>query len=152
MSRRRRVGLVVLTTFALLAAAEVGLNLLKGPEACVEIENGGPEPIEDLVLVLGDKRTTPERIGPGERTRIFLSGEGDRTLQVFFKQRGNALSTYQSPGFDPSMMYREGNRLVLKIQTNQVDRYQDEAVPATPFGRWIAATWKRFWKSLEDEA
>jgi hypothetical protein len=148
MTRRTRWTLIVLVIMALLVAAEVMLNLARGPQAMVQIENNGAEPIEDLVLVLGASRAEVLRVAPGAKAKVYLAGQGPRTLRLSFRQRGNALSGFDYPGFDPVQLSRDGFKLVLRVRPNEVERYQDDAEPATPMGWIVRDLWIRFLDAL----
>ena len=152
MTRSKRGGLIVLGVVAGLVAAEVGLNLWKGPEACVQVDNLGAEPIEGLVVSSGSSRAEVPRVAPNGSVRVYLGGTGPRTLSLGFRQRGNSLTNYQLPGFDPALMSQDGTRLILQIQTNAIVRFQDEAEPSTPFGLYARDLWRRFWESLTESA
>jgi len=149
MTRKTRGVLIALGVLAGSIAIEVGLRVTKRPEACVQVENLGPEPIEGLVASSGADRAESPRIEPGGRVRLFLPGRGPQTLQLSFRQRGNGMTGYQMPGFDPALMARDGSMLVLQIKPNTVTRFQDEAEPSTPIGRSLHDLWQRFWAALE---
>lgn len=149
MTRKTRGVLIALGVLAGLIAVEVGLRITKGPEACVQVENLGPEPIEGLVVSSGADRAESPPIGPGNRVRLFLGGRGPQTLQLSFRQRGNGMTGYQMPGFDPALMTKDGSMLVIQIKPGTVIRFQDEAEPSTPVGRSLTDFWRRFWAALE---
>jgi hypothetical protein len=148
MTRRTRGTLIVLAVLGTLLGAEVVLNLLKDPEALVLVENKGPEPIEGLVVAFGSRKAEVAYVAPGETARLLMSGRGTQTLQLSFRQKGNAMGGYQVPGFDPGLMSRDGSKLVLEIHPNQVIRYQDEGEPSTPVGRYASDVGQRVWKSM----
>lgn len=136
MTKSKRNILIVAAALLGLVGLEVGYNLLKSPEACVEIENLGPEPIEDLVVACGENRVEGLSIGSGATAKVYVSGRGPGMLSLRFHQKGNALSSFDLPGFDPAQMSREGFRLMLRLRPNEVERYQDVAEPTTMLGRW----------------
>jgi hypothetical protein len=149
MTRKQRgvaIGLVIVGT---LGGAELALQSWKGSRACVEIQNQGAEPIESLAFTLRAARTAVGRVESGATVKVWLSGEGPQTLQVDFRQKGNGLTGWQLPGFDPKGMARDGSRLIIQVRPNEIIRYQDEAEPSTPFGRYARRSWDSFWKSLE---
>lgn len=148
MSRRNRGAVVALAMTAGLIVTEVVLNLLRGPEGMVQIENAGAEPIEGLVLTFGGRRTAVPQVAPGATARVFINGRGTDTLQLSFRQRGNPLNGYQTQGFDPELLQRGGFKLVLRIRPNEVVRYQDDAGAATPLGRAVQNLWQWFLKGL----
>ena len=148
MSRQTRGVAIVLAILAALAVTEVVLNWARGPEALVEIENSGDEPIESLVITFGTSRARVSRVEPGATTRVYLNGQGPQALRLSFHQPGNAMAGYQYAGFNPEQMRRDGFKLVLKVQPNEVMRYQDDAEPATPMGRAVRNLWDWFLREL----
>jgi hypothetical protein len=148
MTRRTRSTLIVLTVVAVLAGAEVALNLLKGPEACVQIENPGAEPVNDLVVVCGQSRVKVPTIEPGGTARVFLAGRQVNTLQLNFRQRGNAIGSFQLPGFNPAQMHSGSFKLVLRLRPNEVERFQDDAEPTTSLGKFLRDLWNNTLESL----
>jgi hypothetical protein len=142
MSRRKRGVLAALAVFVALAATEVTFRLLRSPEASVRVENLGAEPIEDLVLTCGDGPVAVGPVASGGSAVARVSGRGPGVLRLSFRQRGNAMRGYELPGFDPAQMRRDGFQLVLRIRPNEVERYQDDAVPATPLGRLARNVWQ----------
>ena len=151
MTRRKRGGLVFAAVVAVLAAAEVGLNRLRGPEGCVEVQNAGSTPIEDLVVTYGASRSKVQRIAPGGSEKVYMAGQGVHTLVLRYKQKGNALNTFELPGFDAGRLSREGQRQVLRMQTNAVERYLDDAEPTTPAGSVLRNWWNSLGDSIEDQ-
>ena len=79
-------------------------------------------------------------IRPGLSRRVrakWIPGRG-------FRQRGNALTAIEVPDFDPAMLHREGFKLVINVQTNQFERFQEEAEPSPP-----ARLGRNLWSWLE---
>jgi hypothetical protein len=151
MTRRKRGCLIFGAVVGALATAEVGLNRLRGPEGCVEVQNAGSTPIEDLVVTYGANRAKVQRIAPGGSEKVYLAGRGVHTLVLRYKQKGNALNTYELPGFDAGMLSREGQRQVLRMQTNAVERYLDDAEPTTPGTTVLQNWWNSLGDSIEDQ-
>jgi hypothetical protein len=110
------------------------------------VQNAGVEPILGLTLTAGASRASVPRIEPGGVARLYLGGRGVHTLRMRFNQKGNALGAYEQPGFDAALLNRDSFKLVLRVRTNEVERYQDDGDPATPAGKLLQA----FWKSVED--
>jgi hypothetical protein len=136
---------------AALVAAEVGLNLARGPEACVEVVNGGAEPIERLTLSCGSSRASIDRIAPEGTARLYLRGRGVHPLVMRFTQKGNALGVFEYPAFNPGQMSAEGFKLVLRVRTNEVERFQDDSDPSTTAGQLLQAFWKNVGDSLDPQ-
>jgi hypothetical protein len=150
MTRRKRGILILLATVVLLAGTEVVLNLVRGSQALVQVENQGIDPIENLVLVCGDSRATAYRVEPGETARLYITGRDAQTLQLTFQQRGNPLTNYQLPGFNANLMNREGFKLRILIRPKEIERFQDDAEPATPLGWLVQKAWNRIMYFLEE--
>jgi hypothetical protein len=143
MTGRKRGVLIGVGVLAILTAAEVALEWARSPQACVLVENLGDAPIEDLVLTAGAAREAVAPVGPGATAVVYVAGRAPATLQVRFRQRGNAMTSYELPGFDPPEMSRDGSRLVLKVRPNEVERFQEEGDPTTPMGRYARDVWRR---------
>jgi len=130
MSRPRRK-LIIVGVVLLLVAAEIGLDTLREPVACVTVVNDGVAPVERLSISSGRRRAEIAAIAPGESANVYLAGRGRKTLALAFRQQGNALTNFEISDFDPAALHREGFKLVISIQANQVTRYQEHAEPST---------------------
>ena len=149
MTRRKRGVWIGAAIVATLLGTEVALQSLKGYTACVQIDNQGADPIEALVVTSGSSRATAGKVAAGGSVRLFLSGRGGpQVLRLAFRQRGNALTGFEMPGFDPALMTAEGSRLVLQVRPNEVVRFQDEGEPTTPVAYYAQGLWRRVWTSL----
>jgi hypothetical protein len=84
-----------------------------------------------------------------ETTRLYLTGRRQGTLLMTFHQRGNPLGSFQLPNFDPAMLNGEGFKLVLNVRPNEIEKFQDDADPATPIGQLWKAGWDSFRKAFE---
>ncbi len=151
LTKRHRGALIVAVIVALVIGSEVALELYYRGEALVVVENLGAEPVEGLTLINGTERVEFGKISAGGQAKIYLAGKGENTLRLEFRQRGNALTNYQLPGFAASQMYREGYKLRVRLRSNEVERFQEESEPATPLGRVAHSFWKRFTNYLESE-
>jgi hypothetical protein len=150
MTRRKRNTIIVAGLAALLVGAEVGLNLWRGRETIVQVKNEGAEPIEGLTFRFGTRQTNVARVLPGESARVYLSGRRPGTLTMAFRQKGNAMTGYQVPEFDPDLMSREGFKLVLEVRPNEVVRYQEDSEPVSPLGQVVQGFTQRFWDSIAE--
>jgi len=149
---KRHRGLIIVGTLLTLAiGSEVALELYYQGVVVVQVENLGSEPIENLVLIHGSERVIVRKIDPGAVSRLFLSGNRHETLRLEFRQRGNGMTSYDLPGFDASDLYREGAKLRLQFRPNEIERFQEEAEPVTPLGRFASSLWKRLKDRLETE-
>lgn len=153
MTRRKRGTLIAVGVVAVLAGAEVALDLARSPEAGVTVENLGDEPVDGLVVSFGDSRSEVARVRPGGAVTVRLGGRGEHPLRLTFRQRGNPLGSFELPGFDPAQMNRQGFKLVLRLRPNEVERFQDDAEPATPAARLARDAWAWFqsWLGIEPD-
>jgi hypothetical protein len=141
MSRKKRY-LWIGCGLLLLLGVEIGLNALRAPVASVRVVNDGPEPIEGLHAVCGSSEGWVSRIESGASALVPLSGRRANALKLTYRQKGNAMSAVEIPAFDPEALSKEGFLLVIRIKTNEYERYQDDAEPS----RWgrIASNAKRW--------
>src|SRR5260370_22456569 len=116
MTGRRRKLTIVLAIIAVLVGAEVVLNLLKGPQVLVELQNLTADRIENLVFDRGSSRTVIPIVEPGETMQVYLSGRGPATLRMGFDQNGSAREGLSVQGFDPSRLSRDGLKLVFRVR------------------------------------
>jgi hypothetical protein len=117
---------------ALLAvvAIEIGVGALRVPVATVRVVNDGAAPIEGLIVTCGKSETIVARIDSGASADVRVAGRTALPLKLRYHQRGNAMSELELPQFDPPALAREGFVLVLRIRTNEYERYQDDAEPS----------------------
>ena len=133
MSRRARIVLVSVIVLAL--GIELCVWLLQGSRTSVEIANLGATAIEELVVTFGGSKVGVGHLGPGDTTRVALSGNEKGSLSLSFTQSGNPMSGFLVPDFDPRSMRRDGLRLVLQIKPNEVVKFMDDETASTPLGR-----------------
>ena len=147
ISKKTRIGLIVLAMIALLAAGEVAFEWWRGSEAVVVVENAGTAPIEDFVLTHGDSKSSIPLIAPGSSVRIFINGGGARPLAFNFRQVGNPLNSFELQEFSPAQLERDGLMLNVRILSNGEierfgDQYNDSGLPLTrhyrAFRTWLA--------------
>ena len=149
MTKRARNLSILGVVVGVVVAAEMAVNLMRGPEACVEVHNEGAEPIENLVVSWGSGRHAVGRVESGGSVRVFLPGRGARPLGLTFRQKGNAMGSYELPGFDPEQLSREGFKQVLRVRPNEVERYMDDVESHTPVGRLLRNARESLEKSTE---
>ncbi|GAC1473945.1 MAG: hypothetical protein NVSMB9_23450 [Isosphaeraceae bacterium] len=149
MTRRKRNTLILLAFLLALVGAEIVLNRVRGPEACVQVENLGSEPMRDLIVLLGSSRARVPLVEPGGTARVFVHGRGAQTLVLKFGQAGNPMTDFEVPGFDPGQMNSEGFKLMLRVRPNEVERFFDDAEPTTPMGHSFQGFRKKLWRWLE---
>jgi hypothetical protein len=149
MSKTKRGVLIGIGLVGFLIAVEVGLNVWRGSQACIEVVNSGSEPIEDLVITLGSSRAVGGRLEPGQSVSLYLSARKPGTLLMTFHQRGNPLGSFPMHEFDPNRVREENFKVILNVRPNEIERSQDDADPATPLGRLIKALMDRINRALE---
>jgi hypothetical protein len=149
MTKTKRGVLIGIGVVAFLISLELGLNIWRGTQACVEVTNQGAEPIDDLVLTFGSNRVRTGRLDPGASVALYISGVGPGTLGMTFRQQGNPLGSFQIPSFEPSKLKLDNYKLLLNIRPNEIERSQDDADPATPLGRLWKARWMRVNEALD---
>jgi hypothetical protein len=144
MTRRTRIILIVVAIATILIGFEVGFTLWRGSQACIQVENLGEEPMENVVLTCGSSRASVPRIEGGRAAQLYLGGDSTNTLSMSFRQRGNAMTGFQMPGFNPAQLNREDFKLMLRVRTNEVERFQEDGEPSTPLGRMARDVQKWF--------
>src|SRR5262245_53837600 len=107
MSRTSRK-VVAVGVVLLLVGAEVALRRMQRPAGCLVGGNQGDEPIVGLVASCGASRAEVARIAPGETARLFLVGPPKTPLKLTFRQRGNALTSFEVPEFDSALLRKDG--------------------------------------------
>jgi hypothetical protein len=125
MSRRRWIILVSMAA-VLLVGAEVALRQWAAPKACVQIINQGPGVMEGLVVGYADTKFTLGRLGVDQSTQVWLTAGPKGPLRLDFRQKGNALSGFEVPDFDPYQNSRDSFKLVLIVKTNEIQRFMDD--------------------------
>jgi hypothetical protein len=148
-TKTKRGVLIGLGAVGLMIAVEVGLNVWRGSQACIEVTNQGAEPIDDLVLTLGSSRVAASRIEAGATVALYISSRESGTLLMTFRQQGNPLGTFQIPEFDPARLKADNFKVMLNVRRNEIERAQEEADPATPLGRLVKALMDRIDRALE---
>ena len=124
MSRRHWIILASLAV--VLLGVEVAVRHWVAPKACVQITNQGDGAIEDLVVSYAGSQLAVGRLPVGQSAQVWLSGGPKGLLRLDFKQKGNALTGFQVPEFDPAQIRRDGFKLVLVVKRNEVERFMDD--------------------------
>jgi hypothetical protein len=125
MSRRRGIILLSLTALVLVGA-EVAVRRWEAPKACVQIINEGEGVMDDLVVDYAGSKVLAGRLGVGQATQVWLTAGPKGPLRLDFRQKGNALSGFQIPDFDPAQNLRDGFKLMLIVKTNEIQRFMDD--------------------------
>lgn len=131
----RRAHIVLISVIVLALGIELVVWLLQGSRTSVEIANLGATAIEELVVTYGGSKVAVGHLGPGDTTRVTLSGSEKGSLSLSFTQSGNPMSGFLLPDFDPRSMRRDGLRLVLQIKPNEVVKFMDDETTSSPLGR-----------------
>ena len=128
---------------ALLVLLSIGAELVVRPwnssKGCVQIVNQGDDPMDDLILSYGGTKVRVGGLGAGQSTNVWFTIGGKGTLNLEFKQKGNPMTGFQVPDFDPAENLADGLRLVLVV-TEQSGRAlhgrrsDTDAIPAEPDG------------------
>jgi hypothetical protein len=123
----RRRWLIVLAIFAaLLVAAEVAVRRWESPKACVQITNDGDGIMEDVVVVYADSRMPLGPIAKSQSAHVRLTAGPMGPLRLEYRQKGNAIQGFQLADFDPVRLVQDGNKQVLVVGTNQIQRYVED--------------------------
>jgi hypothetical protein len=133
MSRRARI--VLISVIVRILGIEVAVRLSHYARSSVEIVNLGDTIVENLVVSFGGSQVGVGKVAAGDRTHVWLSGSQNGTLSLSFTQKGNPMSGFLVPDFDPRSMRRDGLRLVLHIKPNEVMKFMEDEETSTPLGR-----------------
>ncbi len=73
-------------------------------------------------------------LGAGRATNLWFTAAGKGTLSLEFHQKGNPMSGFQVPDFDPTENLANSLRLILIVKDNRVERFMDdEQSSSTPW-------------------
>ncbi len=123
MTSRRKWMIVAVSAAVLTIGAELAVRLGGSAGGCVQVVNEGDEPLSDLVLTYAGTTLTHGTLPAGQAAKVWFSPAAKAPLRLAFTQKGNAMSGFEYPDFDPAGIRRDGNMLVLVVRPNQVDRY-----------------------------
>jgi hypothetical protein len=123
---RRRWIIALTVLIALLVAVEVVVRRWERPKACLQIVNEGDAVMEDLVVLYADNRLPVGRILKGHSAHVWMSAGPMGTLRLEYRQKGNAIQGFQIADFDPGQLIEDGNKQVLVVGINQIQRSVDE--------------------------
>jgi hypothetical protein len=126
MARRRWIIPVSLAALLLLGAEVAVRQWVVAPKTCVQITNRGDAAMEDLVVSYAGSQVAVGRLPVGQSTHVWLSAGPKGLLRLDFKQKGNALTGFQIPDFDPAQIRRDGFKLVLVVKSNEIERFMDD--------------------------
>ncbi len=125
MSRRWVIILCVFVV-AIAAGLELALRHWGTPAISALVVNEGTEPMLDVFASYGGTRLNLGTLAPGQKTKVWFSAAGRRSLNLEFTQKGNPLKGFDVEDFDPFEHRTNGTRLVLVVKSGQVERYVDE--------------------------
>jgi hypothetical protein len=132
MSRRKWIILG-----ASLLLLTVGIELTVRPwdshKGCVQIQNDGNTPIDDLIVSYADTSVTVGTVSAGQSVNVWFTAAGKGTLTLEFKQEGNPLKGFAVEDFDPDDNARNGVKLALIVKNNEVVRFMEDDQSQSPF-------------------
>jgi hypothetical protein len=133
MSRRWIIILCVLIV-ALAAGLEWASRYWGSQTTSAQIVNEGTEPMHEVFASYADTRISLGTLAAGDKSKVWFSAAGRRALKLEFTQKGNPLTGFNVPDFDPMEHRRDGSRLVLVVKNNQVERFveEDDSVKSPP--------------------
>jgi hypothetical protein len=109
-----------------LVAIEIGVRVLGGSRATVEVVNGGSAPIEDLRIACDGREVIVDSIAVGRSAHLLVTSRGPSPLRMTFKQPHCQFSTLAIEEFDAGDLQEEGQRLVIGIGDGQTSRYCED--------------------------
>jgi hypothetical protein len=133
MSRRARI--ILISVVCLFLGIELVVRFAGPSKASVKIINGADSVIENLVVSFAGSQLAVGSLAPGDATVVWLSGKVKGTLELSYTQRGNPVSGFQVPDYDPRALRRDGLRLVMQIRPNEVTKFMDDEEDGTPLGK-----------------
>jgi hypothetical protein len=147
----RRSWIILVTLILLLAVgAELVVRSWRSPKGCVQIVNQGEAAIDDLVVSYAQTQVRVGKVGAGESTHVWFTAGKPGPLKLDFRQKGNPVSGFQVPDFDPIENRSAGLKLVLVVKTNLVQRSMEDDETMTPLESlvervkdWIVADLQR---------
>jgi hypothetical protein len=131
MSRRSWI-IIATLVLLLVVGAEVVVRTWRSPKACVQIVNQGEAAIDDLVVSYAQTQVRAGKVGAGESAHVWFTAGKPGALRIDFRQKGNPLSGFQVPDFDPIENRSAGLKLVLVVKTNLVQRSMEDDEAMTP--------------------
>jgi len=141
---RRRWIIALTVLIALLVAVEVAVRRWERPKACVQIVNGGDGVMEDLVVFYADTRLPAGSVLKGHSVHLWLTAGPVGPLRLEYRQKGNAIQGFQIADFDPAQLIEDGNKQVLLVGSNLIQRSVDEDQTRKDKESWGQAIWNWF--------
>jgi hypothetical protein len=138
---RGRWIIAVTVLIALLVAVEFAVRRWERPKACVQIVNEGDGVMEDLVVSYGDTRLPLGRVLKGHSVLVWLTAGPMGPLRLDYRQKSNAIQGFQIPDFDPAQLIEDGNKQVLVVGSNLIQRSVDDDETRKDKEPWGHAIW-----------
>jgi hypothetical protein len=132
--RRRYAVILGVLIVALAVGLEWAFRYGGSGTGCAQVVNEGIAPMEGLVVSYGGGEVPVGLLAPGEKIKVWFSGAGSGVLTIAFTQTGNPMTGFKVDDFDPAELRRDGSRLVLIVNTNQVQRFieEEESIKTSP--------------------
>jgi hypothetical protein len=109
-----------------LVAIEIGVRVLGGSRATVEVVNQGSAPIEDLRITCDGREVAVDTIGVGRSARLLVTSGGPSPFHMTFKQPHCQFSSLDIEEFDARFLKEEDQTLVLGIGDGETSRYCED--------------------------
>jgi hypothetical protein len=120
-----------------LVAIEIGVRILGGSRASVEVVNQGSAPMEDLRITCDGREMSVDSIEVGRSVRLRVTSNGPSPFHMTFKQPHCQFSTVDIEEFDARDLQEQGQRLIIAIGDGESSRYCED----TPsFGNRVRRT------------
>ncbi len=130
MSRRKKIYLAASLVVLMAIGAELMIRPLTLWSVCVQVINEGDTPMEDVVVRHAGTSVRMGEVAAGKATNVWLASAPKGTLSIEFSQKGNPSKGFQVSDFDPGELLDNSFKLILKVNTNQVERsVEDDDVP-----------------------
>jgi hypothetical protein len=88
--------------------------------------------MEDLIASYGGTRVAVKRLKPGESVNVWFTARERGVLSLDYQQKGNPLTGFNVPDFDPLQNRRDGFKLSLVVRNNLVERSVEDDETTTP--------------------
>jgi hypothetical protein len=122
MSQRKwtlLVGAIILVAIG----TELAVRHWSSARGCVQIDNAGDGPMDDLVVSYENTKVELGQLAVGQSTKAWFTAGRRGILTLEFKQRDNPLKGFQVEDFDPVENRRTGSKLVLVVKSGRVERF-----------------------------
>jgi hypothetical protein len=143
MTRRKWIILGVLVVL-LTIGAELLVRPWNSSRGCVQVDNQGDAAMDDLILSYGGTKIRVGGLGVGRSTNVWFTVAGKDTLSLEFNQKGNPMTGFQVPDFDPADNLANGFKIVLVVKNNRVERFMEDDHSTTPLKNLVESISEMF--------